>query len=85
MSNKLLKYQEKVVMNGHRKQLKAPFVIFASCESNLKELQKYNGNNTSESYTDKYQDHITWSYGFRLSLSLLRNLCQTSYWNAWKR
>ena len=46
-------------MNGHRKQLKAPFVIFASCESNLKELQKYNGNNTSESYTDKYQDHIT--------------------------
>ena len=46
MSNKLLKYQEKVVMNGHSKQLKAPFVIFASCESNLKELQKYNGNNT---------------------------------------
>ena len=33
-------------MNGHSKQLKAPFVIFASCESNLKELQKYNGNNT---------------------------------------
>lgn len=66
-------------MNGYSKQLKAPFVIFAGCESNLKELQRYNGNNTSESYTDKYQDHIACSYGFRLYLSLLKNLCQTSY------
>ena len=66
-------------MNGYSKQLKAPFVIFAGCESNLKELQRYNVNNTSESYTDKYQDHIACSYGFRLSLSLLKNLCQTSY------
>ena len=52
-----------VQFNGHYKHLKAPFVILADCESNLKEVQKFNGNNTSESYIDKYQDHIACSYG----------------------
>ena len=39
------------------------FAIYAGFESNQKDVQKPNKDNADESCTDKYQEHITCSYG----------------------
>ena len=44
---------------------KPPFMIYADFENIL--LPEDNGNqNTNESYTNKYQKHVTCNYGYKL-------------------
>ena len=45
--------------------IKSPFMIYADFESII--LPEGNGKqNIEESYTNKYQKHVAWSYGYKL-------------------
>ena len=46
------------------KQLAVPFKIYADFKSLLKGVQTSDKNNTS--YTEKYQDHIPWSFAYKV-------------------
>ena len=49
---------------NHFKQLAVPFKIYADFKSLLKGVQTSDKNNTS--YTEKYQDHIPWSFAYKV-------------------
>ena len=55
-----------VQSSNYRKHLQAPFVIYSDFESNLKEVQKPDGDNANPSYTDRYQKHFVCSYGHQV-------------------
>ena len=48
-----------------KRKIKPPFMIFADFESIL--VSKNNGKeNLNEPYTNKYQEHVTSRYGYKL-------------------
>ena len=47
-----------VQSSNYHKHLQTPFVIYSDFESNLKEVQKPNGDNANASYSDRYQEHF---------------------------
>ena len=47
--------------------MQALFLIYADFESNLNQVQKPNRDNPDISYIDKYQGHITFSYGCKVA------------------
>ena len=51
---------------NYNRHLCVPFVFFLDFETNLKEVQKINKNNSDECYTFKYQDHIACSNEYEL-------------------
>ena len=53
-----------IELKNHFKQLAVPFRIYADYESLLKDVQSSNKSNIS--YTEKYQDHIPWSYAYKI-------------------
>ena len=56
---------EYVKFKNYERQIKSDFIIYADFESIL--LPENNGKqNRNESYTNKYQKHITCSYGYQL-------------------
>ena len=63
MVNKL----QAVEFSKHHKHLWGRFVMYVDVTSNLKNIQKINGNDPNESYIDKYQDHIVCSYEYKLA------------------
>ena len=56
---------EYIKLKNVRRKIKSPFIIYADFESILvsEDNEKQNPN---ESYTNKYQEHISCSYGYRL-------------------
>ena len=56
---------EYVRFKNYETKIKLPFMIYADIESIL--VPKNNGQqNLDESYTNKYQKHVTCSYGYKL-------------------
>ena len=54
-----------IKFKNHFKQLAAPFKIYADLECNLEQIHtNKRGNDTS--YTEKYQDHIPNSFGYKV-------------------
>ena len=56
---------EYVKFKNYERKIKSPFIIYADFQSTL--VQEENGKqNPEESYTNKYQKNIGWSYGYKL-------------------
>ena len=54
-----------VKFKNHERKIKSLFISYAHFESNL--VPANNGNqNPEETYTKKYQKHISGSYGYKL-------------------
>ena len=56
-----------IKFKSYKRKLKSPFIIYADFESIL--VSEDNGKqNSEESYTKKYQQHIAWGSGYRFAL-----------------
>ena len=55
---------EYVTMKNYERKIKSPFIIFEYFESILVP-EDNKKQNPKESYVNKYQKHIAWSYGCR--------------------
>ena len=56
---------EYVKFKNYERKVKSPFLIYADSESTL--VPENNGKqNPDESYTNKYQKHAAYSYGYKL-------------------
>ena len=61
----MLKNSEYAKFKNYEKKIKSPFIIYADVERIL--VPQDNGKqNPKESWTNKYQKHIAWSYSYKL-------------------
>ena len=65
---KMAKKDETVKFKIYIRKIKSPFIIYADFESIL--VPENNGNqNSDQSYMNKYQNHLGWSFGYKLVYS----------------
>ena len=50
-----------IEFENYSKQIPVPFKIYADFECNLKGVESCEG-----SYTKKYEDHVPWSFGYKV-------------------
>ena len=74
----MLKTGEYVKFRNYERKIKSLFIIYASCESILV-LENNGKQNPEEFYTNKYQKHIAWGYGYKL-LYVEADMQFTFYW-----
>ena len=55
-----------IKFTGYHKQRKSHFAIYVDFEANLKYVEKNNKNKPIQSYTNKNQEHIAFSYGYKV-------------------
>ena len=64
----MAKKDETVKFKIYIRKIKSPFIIYADSESIL--VPENNGNqNSDQSYMNKYQNHLGWSFGYKLVYS----------------
>ena len=70
-----VKLGERIIkFENYFKQIPVPFKIYADFEFNLKKVKCNEG-----SYTEKYQDHIPWSFAYKLFALVINLLSQILY------
>ena len=52
-------------IQNHHRQMPMPFVIYADFEAITERVQRCQPSST-KSYSDKYQKHTGWSYGYKV-------------------
>ena len=68
---KIPKKGKYVKFKNSGRKIKSPFTIYAGFESLL--VPEFNGKqNPNGSYTNKYQTHVAYSYGYKLVIKLVK-------------